>query len=184
MARLKRLAMPSDDAVEIFEPVSSDELLDRHLDYPILSPRRFAKKYNKLFEPVEFVFNGKVHKIQFNHCVNPYCLWFGQPQMRFEHIKNKPSRYKLSSNGRNRTSSIVCNPSHDDHPEEKPHNCTVTPISNCEVAEEIKRLATMDIVKDIEPDYVFHNEDCVNGDFTPFTHQKHFYRRGTSSGGS
>jgi transposase-like protein len=42
----------------------------------------------------------------------------------------------------------------------------------------------MDIVKDIEPDYVFHNEDCVNEGFTPLTHQKHFYRRGTSSGGS
>jgi transposase-like protein len=184
LAKLKRLAIPSDDTVEIFEPVSSDELLERHLDYPMLSPRHFSQKYNKLFEPVEFMFNGQIHKIQFNYCINPYCLWFGQPQKRFEEIKNKPSRYKLSSKGKGKRDVIVCNPNREPHPDKKTHNCTVTPVSNWSVAEEIKRLATMDIVKDIEPNYVFHNEGCVNEDFTPFDQKKLFYRRGTSSGGS
>jgi transposase-like protein len=184
LAKLKRLATPFDDVLNITEPVSSDELLDRHLSYPILSPRHFAQRYNKLYEPVEFSFKGKAYKIQLNYCANPYCLWFGQPQERFEHIKNKPSRYKLTSKGRNRTDSIVCNPNHESHPDKKSLKCTITPISNWSVAEEIKRLATMDIVKDIEPDYVFHNGDCVNGGYTPFSNSKDFYRRGTSSGGS
>lgn len=120
------------------------------------------QKYNKLYEPIECMFNGQTHKIQFNYCVNPYCLWFGQPQERFEYIKNKPSRYKLSSKGRNRTDSIVCNSNHEPHPDKKSHNCNGTPVSNWGVAEVIKRLATVDIVKNIEPDYVFHKEGCVN----------------------
>ncbi|WP_062350029.1 hypothetical protein [Bacillus kwashiorkori] len=184
MAKLKRLATALDDVVKIIEPVSSDELLDRHLDYPILSPRHFSQKYNKLFEPVEFMFNNQTHTIQFNYCVNPYCLWFGQPQKRFEEIKHKPSRYKLSSKGKGRNDVIVCNSNHEPYPDRITHNCTVTPLSNWSVAEEIKRLATMDTVMDIEPDYVFHREGCSNEDVTPFINQKSFYQRGTSSGGS
>lgn len=73
MAKLKRLAQPTDDIVVVKEPLSSEELLDRQLDYPLLNPRRFARKYNKLFDPIEFTFNGEINTLQFNYCTNPYC---------------------------------------------------------------------------------------------------------------
>lgn len=184
LAKLKRLATPNDKTVEISEPITPDELLDRHLQYPLLSPRHFARKFNKLYEPVSLSYDSKRYDIQFNYCTNPFCLWFGQPQKRFENIKNKPSRYKLSSKGKGKRDVIVCNPIHEKHSAKTTHNCTVTPLSNWSVAEEIKRLVTMDVVTDIEPEYAFHKEDCINETLTPFGHSKHFYRRGKSSGGS
>jgi hypothetical protein len=72
LAKLKRLATASDEILNIIEPVSSDDLLDRHLNYPILSPRHFAQRYNKLYEPIELIFNGQTHKIQFNYCAKSY----------------------------------------------------------------------------------------------------------------
>lgn len=182
MAKLKRLAQPTDVIVVVKEPLSSEELLDRQLDYPLLNPRRFARRYNKLFDPIEFTYKGENHILQFNYCTNPYCSWFGLPQKKFDEIKNKPSRYKLSSRGKDKDDAIVCNP--DPTEQTRSHKCTVTPISNWSVAEEIKRLATLDKVKDIEPEYIFHKDGCSNGEANPFDNPKEFYQRGKSSGGS
>lgn len=44
MSKLKQL-LPSDkDVVHIDIPVQEDELLDRHLQYPLLQPYKFAKR--------------------------------------------------------------------------------------------------------------------------------------------
>ncbi|WP_243526665.1 hypothetical protein [Bacillus pseudomycoides] len=157
MAKLKRLAHSSDNIVSFMDPLSSEELLDRQLDYPLLHPRRFARKYNKLFDPIEFTYKGEDHTLQFNYCTNPYCSWFGLSQKKFEEIKNKPSRYKLSSRGKDKDDTIVCNL--DPTEKTKSHKCTVTPLSNWSVIEEIKRLATLDKVEDIKPEYNFHKDD-------------------------
>lgn len=37
-------------------------------------------------------------------------------------------------------------------------NCTVTPLSNWSVVEEIKRLIEINSIQDVEPDYQFHKE--------------------------
>lgn len=59
LAKLKRLAAATDDIVVINDPLSPEELLDRQLDYPLVDPRRFAKKYSKLFNPIELTYKGK-----------------------------------------------------------------------------------------------------------------------------
>lgn len=184
MAKLKRLANSDDGIINVIEPVSSDELLDRQLQYPLLKPLQFGKRFGNPYNPVELDFKGVLHSIQFNHCVNPFCDWFGEPQKRYEHIKHKPGRYRLSSKGKSRGDAIVCNPDPEIPPKNKSHNCTVTLVSNWSVAEEIKRLAIMDRVEDIRPEYQFHKEECINSETDPFHKPKSFYNRGKSSGGS
>ncbi|WP_257988275.1 hypothetical protein [Bacillus sp. V33-4] len=109
MSKLKRLATVSDTIVEIDSPFSLDEINQRNKDYPILSDKKFATKYSKsLFHPVTFRINGVEHSIQYNFCDDQFCKWFGQPQVRFTTVKNKPYRYKLV--GQSNKKSIQCNP--------------------------------------------------------------------------
>jgi len=63
-------------------------------------------------------------------------------------------------------------------------NKKVIPVSNWSVAEEIKRLVQINSVKDIEPDYQFHKDDCNDNISTPFNEPKQFYKRGKSRGKS
>ncbi|MFZ3578753.1 transposase [Virgibacillus sp. DJP39] len=183
MAKLKRLANLNDEVVKVIEPLSSDELLNRHLQYPLLKPLKFGKSFGNPYIPVELEYKGIPHYIHFNHCVNPFCDWFGETQKKYEHIKHKPNRYRLSSQGKHRGDAIVCNPEPEKSSKNKSHKCSVTAVSNWSVAEEIKRLATLDQVKDIKPEYQFHKEGCTI-DANPFKQSKEFYRRGKSSGGS
>ena len=183
MAKLKRLATLSDNLVTIKSPVTKGEVESRNNDYPILTPMHFAKKYNNLFKPVNITFQEKTFQLQFNYCDNPFCKWFGQPQKKFNAVPNKPSRYRLSGRGKGRKQTIICNPDPEDSPG-KTHDCTTSPFSNWGIAEEIKRLYTNDKVKDIEPDYVFHKDGCLDNEQTPFNNKKQFYKRGKSSGNS
>ena len=45
-------------------------------------------------------------------------------------------------------------------------NCTVTPLSNWSVVEEIKRLIEINSIQDVEPDYQFHKEGCSEEEST------------------
>lgn len=139
MAKLKRLITKEDNVVLIHTPVSDEELKDRMEQYPILSPKQFGTRYNHmLFLPSDFTWNGSTYKIQFNFCTNPFCKWCGQDQHRFESVKGKPSRYRLS--GRTSRKMLVCNPD-PIHPDRgMTLNCYSTAISNWSVAEEISRL--------------------------------------------
>lgn len=184
MAKLKRLAHSNDGIVNAIDPLSDNELLDRHLYYPLMTPRQFAKKFGFPYRPVEFHFDSKLNTIQYNHCTNPFCGWFGKPQKKYQHIKRKPSRYKLSSHGKIRGDALICNPDPEKPPKHKSHKCSVRLVSNWSVAEEIKRLATMDQVKDMLPNYQFHKDGCSTEETTPFVQPIEFYRRGKSSGGS
>lgn len=94
MAKLQRLATKEDDIVVVHSPVNEEELKDRKEQYPLLSEKQFAFRYNHmLFLPIEFTWNGNIHKIQYNFCTNPFCKWCGQEQVKFETVKGKPSRY-------------------------------------------------------------------------------------------
>lgn len=115
-------------------------MLERQLFYLLLSPKDFAKKFNMLFSETSFEFEDKQTVIQLNHCVNPFCHWYGMNQKKFEGIKNKPSRYKLRGKGKDRKSAIVCIP--DPENKGKTLSCSVTPVSNVAVSEEIKGLVT------------------------------------------
>lgn len=158
-------------------PVNEEELKDRKEQYQLLSDKQFAFRYNHmLFLPVEFTWDGITHKIQYNFCTNPYCKWYGQEQFRFEAVKGKPSRYKLS--GRGSKKSLVCNPD-PMHPDRgMTLNCNSITVSNWSVAEEISRLIRINQTQDVDPDYNFHKDGCTAGHLTPFETPDGFYKQG------
>jgi len=182
MTKLKRLATKDDEVVKIIVPISNEELEDRKKQYDLLSPKQFATRYNKsLFLPTTFTLNGSDNAIQYNFCTNPYCHNFGMEQTRYEAVKGKPSRYKLTGSSKDHK-GLYCN----DNPIGRgvSHNCKVIPVSNWSVAEEIKRLVQTESIKDIEPNYQFHKDGCTESDSSPFDDPKQFYKRGKSKGKS
>ena len=186
LSKLKRLLPKDKDIVEVECPVSDDELLDRQLQYPLLAPRKFAKRYHDmLFSSSHFTWNGEKYEIQYNHCTNPFCESFGLPQQRFTTIKNKPYRYKLQGSKNQGTKSIHCNPIPITTKIPKTSlGCRTFTVSNWSVAEEIKRLVELQTVEEVQPEYVFHREGCPNEPLTPFEQPKSFYKRGKSTGNS
>lgn len=185
LAKLKRLATVSDNKVKIDPPITNSEMTDRHHDYPLLTPRRFAKKYNAMtFKPVKVTYKNHNYEIQLNHCDNPFCKWHGAPQYKYEEVKYKPSRYKLIGSEERRNQAIICNPD-----PIRPNigitlSCNTKPYSNWSIAEEIKRLATNDSIEDCTPEYTFHHDHCPDDETTPFDDRTSFIKRGKSSGGS
>ena len=132
---------------------------------------------------VNITYNGQQHEIQFNRCTNPFCKWYAESQTRFEDVKHKPHRYRLSGSQKYEHQQIKCNPD----PKDTfgvTLDCGVQPISNWSIAEEIARLASHDRVLDIEPEYEFHRENCQKEDLTPFTNPEMFYTRGESTSNS
>lgn len=183
MAKLKRLATKDDVIVQVDVPISQQENEDRHMQYDLLNPKKFATRYNPmLYLPTTFTLNGESHSIQYNYCINPYCHNFGQEQVRFEEIKGKPSRYKMTGTSKDNTKGLYCN----DNPLGNgiSLNCYSSPVSNWSLAEEIKRLVRIGSIQDIEPDYQFHREDCSEDGTTPFAEPKKFYKRGKNKANS
>ncbi|WP_299094721.1 insertion element protein [uncultured Metabacillus sp.] len=182
MAKLKRLVTKEDNIVVVYSPLSNKETTNRAKDYNVLNPKQFATKYKDLlFAPVTFTWSGHTHQIQYNHCANPFCKWCGLPQKKFD-VKGKPSRYKLSGYGMDK--SLVCNPDPIGTTRGVSLNCNTTTVSNWSVAIEIDRLTTINKVKDIEPDYQFHKDECSAEDLTPFDSPEGFYKQGKSKVGA
>jgi transposase-like protein len=181
LVKLKRLTDKDESSVIIHPPLSDEEIAARVKNYDVLTPKQFGTRYKELlFRPVEFETNGHSYQIQLNHCVNPYCKWYGLPQRKFD-TKGKPSRYKLIGSGNDK--SLKCNPDPLNKSGAVLGTRTYT-ISNWSVVEEIKRLKRIETVKDIEPEYKFHKEECSNSDLTPFNEPKAFYKRGKSKSNS
>ncbi|MFD1780808.1 insertion element protein [Fredinandcohnia salidurans] len=183
MAKLKRLVTKEDNIVEVYSPLTNTETANRAKDYNVLSPKQFATKYKDLlFVPVTFTWDGQTHKIQFNHCANPFCKWCGLPQKKFENVKSKPSRYRLSRSGTDK--SLVCNPDPIDTTRGISLNCNTSTVSNWSVAIEIERLTTINKVQDIVPDYQFHKSGCPTEELTPLGSPEGFYKQGKSKVGA
>jgi transposase-like protein len=186
LSKLKQLLPRHQDKLDITCPVCDDEILDRHLHYPLLDPMKFSKRYHShLYEPVSFSWNGQEYGIQYNHCANPFCESFGLTQERFDKVKHKPYRYKLQGAKNRRTKFIVCN----DLPivtklPKATLNCTTNIFSNWAIAEEIKRLVELQTVIEMEPEYVFHHDGCKYDGTTPFIEKSYFHKRGKSTGNS
>lgn len=181
MVKLKRLATKEESSIFIHPPLSEEEIQTRKKNYDVLTPKQFATKHKELlFRPVYFELSGESHQVQFNHCVTPYCKWYGLPQHKFN-TKGKPSRYRLEKT--DGISRLKCNPD----PLEKSGvvigTRTIT-VSNWSVVEEIKRLIRIQTVRDVEPKYEFHKEGCSSCNSTPFNNMKAFYKRGKSKSNS
>lgn len=183
---LKRLSTIEDSLVHIENPIDEDEIKNRHSDYVLLPPQQFAKKYRSLlYKPMEVTYKSQKFEINYNHCVDPFCKWFGLPQKKYEDIKGKPSRYFLDGpNGS--TQRIQCN----DDPVRRgvgslTFQCKTQTVSNWSVAEEILRLETINQIQGFNnSDYEFHKESCSISIASPFHHPREFYRRGKSSSNS
>jgi hypothetical protein len=185
LVQLKRLAKKDEEDVAVQLPLSPSEISDRVMQYVELDPSRFSKRYNDLlYRPVSFTFNGEKHQIQYNFCTNPYCKWHGLPQEKFTSVKSKPSRYRLSGRGKGERQSIICNDDPVGIIKGVTWGCITMPVSNWSVAEEIKRLVRIETIKDMEPDYQFHKENCDNGDATPLREPNLFYKQGKSKVGA
>lgn len=177
MTIYKELCTSADTFIKPKPFLTPKEIQDRQKDYPLLTPKKFSFKENKLaFRPMKFEWQGKTYEIQMNHCTNPLCKNFGLPQEQFN-IKGKPSRYRISGNDRQK--SIRCNPDKRDMDDVQPQNCNVKILSNWSLSEEIERLIRINSLKAIEPDYEFHKDSCTL-DSTPFKASKDFYKRGVS----
>lgn len=182
MAKLKRLIKNKDNFFEVITPVSEEERFEREKNYPLLQDNKFATKFRKaLFEPVTVTFKDQTFVIQMNSCINPYCQNFGMPQFQYD-AKGKPKRFKTSQARSGSQTLLNCN-----QDPSKPRNvlgCTNYVVSNWSIAEEIKRLGEINSVKEMDPEYQFHKDDCVKGEYTPFSHKESFYKRGKSTSNS
>lgn len=134
-----------------------------------------------MFKPTEFTWYAKTYQIQYNYCSNPYCKWHGLTQEKFN-TKGKPSRYKLSGTGADKT--IHCNPDPIHPTVGATLDCHTVTLSNWSIAQEIERLIRINSVQDREADYVFHKENCVAEELTPFDNPDAFYKQGKSSKGT
>lgn len=178
MAKLKRLATKEDLIVDVLSPLSEREIEDRTSDYDLLTPKQFGTKYKDLlFTPTEFVLDDTAHKIQYNHCSNPFCRYHGMPQTKYD-TKGKPTRYKLT--GRSNHKSIKCNPDPTGATGKAVLGCYTSTLSNWSIAQEIQRLIQINSVQDKEEVYEFHKEGCTAEDFTPFNKPDGFYKQGKS----
>ncbi len=186
MKKLKKIANPNDVDITCHSPFTEDVLSDRDIEYHSLSDIAFEKKYRHyVYTPATVEFDGKLHEIQFNFCNNTFCKWYGMPQKKYDLVANKPSRYKLVS-GKSKSEETLLNCNYiaqDTLPGNILGNYSPT-ISNWSVAEEIKRLLVINTSIPIEPDYQFHNIDCINAEKTPFTDRDFFYYKGKSSSNS
>lgn len=179
MSKLKRLANPLDSLVHIEPPVTKEELNERTKLYDLLEPKKFKNHFNKqVYRPTNFTLDGRMYSIQMNHCANPFCKNYGKEQMKY---KGKVQRYKLSGNDSEKVN--ICSIDNRDVDDIPSLNCNTRTMSNWSIATEIERLHRNNITLPIEPEYQFHKDSCIVGS-TPFTVQKDFYKRGTSTSNS
>ncbi|TYS64551.1 insertion element protein [Sutcliffiella horikoshii] len=186
MALQKRLSSKDDVIVEIIPPVSEEELKERHNNYHLIPPKKFAFEYRgHLHRPVTIRWKERTFEIQLNHCINPFCKSYFLPQKRYE-TKGKPSRYKLGtpSNGDWSVKQIYCNTVPDSTEVGMSLNCKSLALSNWSIADEISRLVRINTPLDNKPQYIFHKEECPFQKNDPFVHPNTFYKQGLSSTGS
>lgn len=188
---MKKLATSDDVDIVITPPFTLDIMNIRDNDYFKDTDTQFCKKYRKyLYEPVYINIKGERNEIQFNKCSNPFCGRYGQSQKKYLNLPRKPSRYKIVSSSNKigeyfqTTQNLSCNIIENEPDVDRVIEHRTQCISNWSVAEEIKRLITINSVTPIEPEYVFHKEECSCKDITPFDTPKGFYNRGKSSSNS
>ena len=187
MTKLKRLAKQNENIVVIEHPITEEELKAREENYNLLIPRSFSNTHNELlFKPINFSYKNQSYSIQYNFCTNSFCKWYSLDQIVFHNAKSrtkKPSRYFLSDSSGSK--NLRCNPDPmgDDY-SGTTWECNSVPVSNWSIAEEIKRLATLEEIQDIKPTYQFHKDSCPIEECTPFTHKFEFYKQGKSKSNS
>jgi hypothetical protein len=186
LKKLSRLANSSDLDIQSISPLTDTEVEERQKEYLVMAFDQFRKKYrHHIFSPAILKINGVEYMIQLNYCYNPFCKWYGLPQKQYDILKYKPSRYRLSNTRVTEDHvAILCNDVEDLSVFGNSIGNTSELLSNWSVAEEIKRLITINTVLPVEPDYQFHKDGCSQSALTPFIAGAAFYKRGKSSANS
>jgi len=180
MTQLKKLSTPEVLGIQTQGAFSEELDKIRDKEYTALSNIEFEKKYRHLLYALGILtYKEKEYSIQLNYCANPFCKWYGQPQLRYD-INNKPSRYKMVEHSGQ--SAIQCNDIVADTSYGLVLSHSTDALSNWSIAEEIKRLVSINSVSIIDKDYTFHKDDCPMAFETPFINRKAFYTRGKSPG--
>ena len=152
MNQRKRLAKPEDIQIKCSGPLPDNVMLERNKEYYKLSYVEFRKKYRHyLFTPATIEFSKNKYEVQMNFCNDTFCGNYGLPQLKFENIKGKPSRYRLTGAKEfSDESRLLCNEI-SVNPNRMPINNVTNTISNWSIVEEIKRLVTINTVVPIKP---------------------------------
>ncbi len=170
-----------------YSPFSHELIKQRDKEYFEKSNIDFQKDYRDyLYAPTLLEIGKEKYYIQLNYCNNTFCKWYGLSQVVYTGLKYKPSRYTLKQTTNSAIPNsepkprILCNPVPDNGVFGESLGNSTDTISNWSVAEEIKRLITINSVVPLEPHYIFHKEGCSNLDKTPSNDEKSFYKRGKS----
>lgn len=179
----------TDNGSVVVESIFTDEVIKkRDQEYETLSDKAFKFKYRDyLHTPAHITINGVRHEIQYNFCADTFCGSYGESQIRYNHLKSKPSRYKISnatSKSGRRVPVVVCNEIPEGTTSGTSISNTTLALSNWSIAEEIKRLIHINTLAPLVEGYEFHREECSVPEHTPEDNPKSFYRRGKSTSGS
>ncbi len=184
MRKLTKLATSNKVNIKNTIPLTEDEIKNRHSEYISMPNDKFRKKYrHHINTAITMEFMGKPFELQLNKCYNPFCKWYGLPQYKYDSIKSKPSRYKLGSTYNDEV-KLYCNEVNDVTIPGEAFAHTNEVLSNWSVAEEIKRLVTINSVMPMLEFYNFHKEHCKNTTANPFQNSDLFYKRGKSTSNS
>jgi transposase-like protein len=161
--------------IEITPVFTNKEVTERHDDYKKMSDRNFDENYReKAFCPIHIGYQSFSEDIQYNYCTDPYCPNFGEP---LEIIIPRSSRSVKNYMFTNKKEAplIRCNIMNYVGSKTRVDNNSSTLISNWSLAEEIKRLTTLNSVINDDTEYTFHESICTDIS-SPFDKQNCFIK--------
>ncbi len=176
---LKDLKTYTRDKVEVTAPVSKSELV-RMKNNPQELKEYLSKNTRKKdpYRSVSINYNGQDYDIQVNRCTNPFCDWFGLNQISLFGNDKRPFRYRIvKAGGGTHKRSLSCN-TWEDHRIESSDSII---LSNWALANEIRKLVSINNLKGHDIEYSFHKEGCMHQSLNPFDNPDDFYKRGVSS---
>lgn len=169
--------------IEIIPVFSDKEVIERNDDYLKLSDKDFDEKYReRAFSPIHVNYKTYSEDVQYNYCTDPFCPNYGNP---LEVIVPRGSRSVKNYMFANKKEAPVirCNIMNHVGSKSRVDNNSSTLVSNWSIAEEIKRLITLNRVIDDDVEYVFHEPTCTDSS-TPFDKQNGFIKYGKTNAGS
>lgn len=184
MKKRKETVPIGESPIVIEPPYSEEEIAARHTEYRDAPFIKFDEnRREKAFEPICLKEDATIVEIQYNFCTDTFCHNYGMPFTIYKH-RGLRSVKNYNFTGDKSKGQVVCNIMEHVGASKKVNGNTYTLLSNWSLAEEIKRLKTLSMVRPEQPTYEFHEKGCPVTT-TPFNDEdKNFQRFGKSSSGS
>jgi transposase-like protein len=185
---INKSTIPLAESPIIVEPLFTEaEVLERHKDYATLDDVKFDKAYRDfVYKPITINYGAKRQSIQYNFCTDTFCPNYGQPiKVVGKATMGKSIKsYKLvkasKSNGK---PAIQCNIMSHAGTTSPMLTHTSTLLSNWGIANEIRRLKTLEALTPQIDEYIFHKVGCTNTS-SPYENSKSFIKKGKNASGS